>query len=292
MAVTVRPIADCDVEAVGRFLHAELNPRVSARQWAEATDVPWQVDAPNRGFLLHDDSPARAADDGLVGVYLAFYSVREIDGRAERFCNLGAWCVLPAYRIHSLRLLKALLAQPGYHFTDLSPSGNVIGLNARLGFELLDTASALLPALPFPTWPGRVRVSADPATIAAALQGRDLDLYRDHAATAASHHVLLRRGEATCWVMFRKDRRKNIPVFASVLHVSNPEVFTPAARAFARHVLVRHGVLAILAESRAVGEQPLWSIRLARSRPKMFHSSTLRPHHIDNLYSELACVAW
>ena len=59
-----------------------------------------------------------------------------IDGRVERFCNLGAWCVLPEHRFHALRLLKALLAQDGYHFTDLSPSGNVVGLNERLGFRV------------------------------------------------------------------------------------------------------------------------------------------------------------
>ena len=52
-------------------------------------------------------------DNAVVGAYLAFYSERMIDGRAEPFCNLGAWCVLPSYRFHSLRLLNALLAQPG-----------------------------------------------------------------------------------------------------------------------------------------------------------------------------------
>ena len=32
--------------------------------------------------------------------------------------------------------------QPGYHFTDLSPSGNVVELNRRLGFHSLDTSTA------------------------------------------------------------------------------------------------------------------------------------------------------
>ena len=76
------------------------------------------------------------ADGAIVGAHLAFYSEREIDGRAERFCNLGAFCVREEHRFHSLRLLKALLAQDGYHFTDLSPSGNVVELNRRLKFEL------------------------------------------------------------------------------------------------------------------------------------------------------------
>ena len=80
--------------------------------------MPWKVERPTT-------ASCSSTDDAVVGAYLAFYSERTIDGRAERFCNLGAWCVLPEHRFHSLRLLKALLAQDGYHFTDLSPSGNV-----------------------------------------------------------------------------------------------------------------------------------------------------------------------
>jgi hypothetical protein len=36
--------------------------------------------------------------------------------------------VLPQYRFYSLRRLKALLDQDGYHFTDLTPSRNVIAI--------------------------------------------------------------------------------------------------------------------------------------------------------------------
>ena len=61
----------------------------------------------------------------------------------------------PGYRLHGLRLLKAVLRQEGYHFTDLSPSGNVVGINERLRFRFLDTTTALVPNLPWPTWPGR-----------------------------------------------------------------------------------------------------------------------------------------
>ena len=70
----------------------------------------------NTGFML-------LGDGAVGGVDLASYSERTISGRRERFCNLGAWCVLPEFRFHALRLLKALLAQDGYHFIDLSPAG-------------------------------------------------------------------------------------------------------------------------------------------------------------------------
>ena len=83
-----------------------------------------------------------------------FRTAKSRAGR-ERFCNLAAWCVIDEYRSLGLRLLNALLAQKGYHFTDLSPSGNVVPLNTRLKFSHLDVATALVPNLPWPLWPAQ-----------------------------------------------------------------------------------------------------------------------------------------
>ena len=142
--------------------HAHLNASVPPAAWARALDVPWSVDRPNAGFML-------VAGDAVVGVQLAFYSERIVDGRAERFCNLGAWCVLEEHRFHAMRLLKALLAQDGYHFTDLSPSGNVVGVNERLGFRFLDTTTVLMPNLPVRrARPGQLRSQRDRAARSAA----------------------------------------------------------------------------------------------------------------------------
>ena len=63
--------------------------------------------------------------------------------RRSRFCNLASWSVLPEYRFHSVRLLKALLAQHGYHFTDLAPSEKVESVNARFKFRYLDACSLI-----------------------------------------------------------------------------------------------------------------------------------------------------
>src|ERR1700751_1219007 len=129
MIVKLAPITDADKAAVADFLHANFDERVP---WARSyMALPWKVDAPNHGFMLRDGHR-------VVGAYLAFYSERLIAGGVERFCNLGARCVLPEYRFHSVRLLKALLAQDGYHFTDLSPNKTVESVNARFKFRHLD----------------------------------------------------------------------------------------------------------------------------------------------------------
>jgi hypothetical protein len=246
--------------------------------------VPWEAERPNAGFML-------LAGEEIVGANLAFYSERTIDGRRERFCNLGAWCVLEGHRLHALKPLKALLAQEGYHFTDLSPSGSVVAVNERLGFRFVETDTLVVPNLPWPTR-RRCTISSDPATIEATLEGSDLQLYRDHAAAPAARHLVLIRGDRSCYVVFRKDRRKGLPLFASLLYVSDPALLHELRGPLVRHLLLRHGALATLAEERALPRVPRLSLRLGRHRPKMLRSSSIEPDRIDYLYSELVCVPW
>lgn len=285
MAIEVRPITEDDARRVGEFLHAHMNARVAAAHWSNSLAVPWDAERPNGGFMLLDG-------DAVVGVHLAFYSRRTIDDRPERFCNLGAFCVLPEYRFHSVRLLKALLAQEGYHFTDLSPSGNVPDINARLGFRSLDTTTALVPNLPWPSWRARGRISSDLEEIERTLCGRELALYRDHAATAAARHLVLIRGEEWCYVIFRGERYRRLPGFALLLHVSHPELLRAMGRPLARHLLLRHGRLATLAEERIVKHRPRFSFGLKAPKRRMFLSPHLTAGDIDYLYSELVCVSW
>jgi hypothetical protein len=304
MTVELAPITDADVAAVVDLLHANSDHWVP---WAWSyMAVPWKADAPNHGFMLRDGQR-------VLGAYLAFYSERVMAGRVERFCNLASWFVLPEYRFHSVRLLKALLAQDGYHFTDLAPGEKVEAVNARLKFRYLDTSVALVPHLPWPTLPGRTKISADSDVIAGTLAGPDLELYRDHAQAPAAHHLVLIRGSESCYVMFRKRWRRGRPVFAAILYISNPSLFQRTVTALARYLLVHHRLLATLAELRIVGTRPRTSFvlphpktllrrhnsRITRSyaaryqgffHPKMYYSTSLEPGQIDNLYSELVCV--
>lgn len=289
MAVEVRPIStDADLSRAAEFLHEHLNDRVPIAAWIGAVDHSggvsgWDGDRPNNGMMLVDGVD-------VVGVYLAFYSRRSVNGRVERICNLGAWCVRPDRRFHGIRLLKALLAQEGFHFVDLSPSGSVVPLNQRLGFEFLDTTTALVPTFPW-VWGGAVR--SDPALLDATLTGRDRELYHDHVDAAAARHLLLTRDDHWCYVVFRMDRRKRLPgVFASILHVSDTALFHRMLRPLAGYLFARHRALAMLAELRVVDRRPVGSVLLQEPRRKMYRSPSLAPEEIDYFYSELVSVPW
>ena len=281
MPVELAPITDVDVAAVAAFLHANLSDRVP---WDRAiSSAAWKADAPNHGFMLLDGQR-------VVGTQLAFYSERLIAGRVERFCNLSSWCVLPEFRFHSLRVHKAVLAQDGYHITSFTPRENVVPIHVRFKFRYIDTSAVVIPNLPWPTRPGRTRISADPDVIESTLAGTELDLYRDHAQALAARHLVLIRGQDSCYVMYREMRHKRIP-FAVILHVSNPGLFHRAMIPLTRHLLIRHRLLATLAELRCIGHRPPLSF-MAPSWPKMYRSDTLEPDQIDDLYSELVCVPW
>ena len=283
--VVCRPILEADVPAAAAFLHRHLNERVAAEDWARAVTVPWPVDRPNAGFMLVEG-------EDVIGVHLAYYSDRIVDGSIERFCNLGAWCVLPTHRFHALKLLKSLLAQDGYHFTDLSPSGSVVGLNVKLGFRFLDTTTSIIPNLPWPSRPLRDTITSDPVVLERTLTGRELEYYRHHAATAAARHLLLMRGDRWCYVMFRKDRRKGIGLFASILHVSDPDLFRAMSGPLTRRLLVRHGAAVTLVERAVIDHRPRLCRVIESPRRKMFRSPSLEPAQIDYLYSELVCLSW
>lgn len=279
----IEPITDDDTWAVAEFMHLGMSSGASAAKWHRVMTAPWDVEQPNHGYLLRENGR-------VVGAYLALYSERVIDGRPRRICNLGAWCVAEEHRANGLRLLRSLLRQRGYTFTDLTPSETVVALNTRLGFISLDTTTALVPNMPWPVRSRGVRVVDAPNEIDRLLSGRDQTIYRDHTATAV-HHVVLVKGDRSCYVMFRRDRRKHLPLFASILYCGNRDLFRDCASHFYRYLLLRLGMVATLAEIRIVGHRPKRAVMVA-GWPKMYLSEDLEAAQIDYLYSELTCHSW
>ncbi|SIN90780.1 hypothetical protein [Agromyces cerinus] len=283
-AVEVRPILAADLEPVGRFLHQHLNRNVSAEAWASVVAPPWEDSAPNHGFQL-------VGDEGVVGVYAAVYSLRDVGDEQVRVCNLAAFCVLEDHRVHGLRLVRALLSQQGYEFTDLSPSGNVVALNERLGFRRLDTSTKLVPNLPWVPRRG-TRVTSDPEAIHRVLRGRDAEIYRDHRRAPAAQHLLVTHADEHGYLMYRRDARKGVRTFASPLYAGGDPGCLEAAWPSVGAHLLRRGLVATLAERRVLGFAPRPGIELPRPRPKMFRGSRLEADTVDYLYSELTLVPW
>lgn len=281
--VSITEIHSGDAERVGAFLQSRLNSRVPAPAWAALIRPPWGSDmGPNHGFQLLNDRSQ------VVGAYLAVYS--KADQSRLAVCNLAAFCVHESYRSHSLRLVRALLRQKGFVFSDLSPSGTVPKLNERLGFHYLDTSTRLVANLERPS--RRVQTTDRPIVLQSVLADRDAAVYQDHSRAPAARHLVVRRGDAYAYLMYRRDRRKRLPVFASPLYVGgDPELLESGWPAVATHLL-RRGYAATLGEQRVLGFRlPGPGITLTDPRPKMYRGD-LDGKVVDYLYSELTLLQW
>ena len=112
--------------------------------------MPWDVEQPNAGFMLLDERRESSAPTSpstpsatIDGAPRALLQPRRLVRAARSTASTACACS------------RRCSAQDGYHFTDLSPSGNVVALNERLSFRFLDTTTALVPNLPWPSRPGR-----------------------------------------------------------------------------------------------------------------------------------------
>jgi hypothetical protein len=285
-AIEISPITEADAPAAARFLHEHLNPAVTADAWTVLLRPPWGATGPNSGFQLH-------VDGALAGVYAAGYAERAGADGPVATCNLAAFCVLEPHRMHSLRLVRALLKQPGYVFTDFSPSGNVVAMNERLGFHRLETGTRLVVNLPRPGRRG-VTITEDPGALAATLAGADADVHRDHAAAPAAHHLLVRRGDEYAYLVFRADARRGLRIFATPLYAGGSTALLRDAWGPVRaHLLRRHRLVFTVAERRILS----FADGIGRDLPsppreRMVRGDGLAPERIDYLYSELALVSW
>lgn len=273
----VVPIQPADLPRVAAYLHAHHHNRFTAEEWEKSGIAsPWgEEPPPNHGYMLLDG-------DRIAGVIVAMYSTRLVEGQQVVLCNLSSWHVLPGYRPHSLRLLQAALGQENVHFTDLTPTEDVQKMNLRLGFEYVETTTALIPNLPWLSSATEVIVDRD--EIGRRLEGRQLQIFREHQHAIPAHHALLIRQGRSCYVVYKRERRRKLPVFASLLYVSDPDVFPDMARPFFAHLLFRHGAVATLVDSFIVDYQPALSFRLHGHRPKMVRLDGLSAEKIDALY--------
>ena len=270
-----------DVAGVAAFLQRELNPRISSDRWSALMRPPWGAVGPHRGVQL-------VAEDGrVVGAYVAVHSVRQ--SIASPICNLAAFCIEEQHRPHSLRLVRALLRQKRTIFTDLSPSGSVPALNSRLGFQHLDTTTSLTLNLPTATRGPEMTERSE--SIEEMLSGSDAQIFRDHRDAPAARHILIRGADEYAYLMYRRDRRKNLPVFASPLYVGGSRQLLRDGWPVIAQQLLRRGMVATLAERRVLGFVPSGPSRqLRHPRPKMYRGGD--EAEVDYLYSELVLLEW
>ena len=280
---TVEPIRDEDLPRFCTFLSENLSRDRSAAEWTKAFTQNWYPSKPNNGFLIRHEGH-------IVGGIGAIYAERPVRGRLERFCNITSWCVLDAFRAQSMRLAMALTGQPGFHFTDLTPTEVVSKTLQFLKFKPMNERQAIWPNLPrpFAAWAG-ARVVSDPEEISRVLTLDDARAYRDHRHLLWLEHLAVGRTDAWCYVVWKRTRIRGV-MGARILALSDPEAFLRYHGALGSHLLVHHGLLYTRVESRLLPRLPRLRVELSGYRNKVFKSDTLTAADMSNLYSELVAL--
>jgi len=280
---TLEPIRDEDLPEFCRFLRENLSRERSVEEWAKAFAQDWCPSKPNNGFLIRHQGR-------IVGGIGAIYAERSVRGRLERFCNITSWCVLDAFRAQSVRLAMAVAAQPGFHFTDLTPTEVVSKTLQFLKFKPMNERHAIWPNLPWPLVRlGGIRVLSDPAQIGRLLGPDDAKAYRDHRHLPWLRHLAVGVTDAWCYVVWKRTRLKGI-TGAVIIALSDAELFLRYRMALGSYLLVHHGLLYTRVESRLLPRLPALSIELLGYRSKVFRSDTLTAADMSNLYSELVAL--
>ncbi len=280
---TLEPIRDEDLPEFCRFLRENLSRERSAEEWAKAFAQDWCPSKPNNGFLIRHQGR-------IVGGIGAIYAERPVRGRLERFCNITSWCVLDAFRAQSMRLAMAVAAQPGFHFTDLTPTEVVSKTLQFLKFKPMNERHAIWPNLPWPLVRLRgICVLSDPAQIGRLLAPDDAKAYRDHRHLPWLRHLAVGVTDAWCYVVWKRTRLKGI-TGAVIIALSDAELFLRYRMALGSYLLVHHGLLYTRVESRLLPRLPALSIELLGYRSKVFRSDTLTAADMSNLYSDLVAL--
>jgi len=276
----IEAIRDEDLLEYCAFLNAHLNPKITAGVWAAAFSQDWGVTKPNNGFLIRDNKGAIA---GGIGAIYATYPVR---GRLEQFCNITSWMVLEAHRTQSMRLAMALVSQPGFHFTDLSPTAVVEQSLRFLKFKPMNEARTVLFNLPLPHQRlAGARVVRDITHFEMVLDTASAKVFRDHKNFPWLRFCAVGQGNEYSLVVYKRATLKKLPS-AEIIGFTNPDVFLRYLPLLGCHFF-SFGMVTTRVESRLLPGRPVWPhIEISGYRNRVFRSDVLTEADIQNLYSE------
>jgi len=241
----------------------------------------WAIRKPNYGFGL-------VTSGRVVGVIGCIYSKRVVDGSEAEFCNMCDWFVDADYRQHSVRLLRAVVRQGELTITNFSPNRTAAQVCRQFGFEVIDELKIVVP-LPLYALHcqhrSEVTIEHEPQGIRRLLSPSDLALFEELADTRECSHVAIKDGDETSYCLFRKDRRRGVPL-AVLLFGSHPELIISALPSLSRWLIKTYQSPFLLAESRILPRVPLLAVSIKDPRPPLYRSKTLTPAQIDPLFSE------
>ena len=236
----------------------------------------WGSDESYVGFILEEN-------DQAVGYLGTLFSVREINGRMEKFCNLYTWIIKEEYRTEGLPLLFQVLKMKGVTVTNFT-GNRVAPILTKFGFKPIDTTLNIL--LPLPTLSDGCELIFDPARIVPLLDAHDRRVFDDHRGFKYPF-VLIKASDGLSLLSFKKVKRKYLPVL-ELHYLSGRAVFLKHIRHVLPILCLRTRTLGLMVGDHFLnGTSAPFSITIPQRQLRLFRSKTVSVEEMDTMYSEL-----
>ena len=273
---TIRKATVDDFEYVYPLFSGFQEPRPSREEFQQLFTPRWGMDHPHVGFLLE-------AHGETVGYLGTLFSLREINGRKETFCNLCTWIVKEEYRSEGLPLLFQVLRMKDVTVTNFT-GNRVASILMKFDFKVLDHALKIL--IPLPVFGDGCELLFDYSRIAPLLDTPARRVFEDHRDFKYSF-AALRAGDEISLICFKKVKRKRLP-FLEVHYLSGREVFLKHVRHALLSLCIRTGSVGLMLGEHFLGEAALpFSFTIPQRQMRLFRSKTVSAAEMDTMYSEL-----
>jgi hypothetical protein len=226
----------------------------------------------------------------LVGMLGLIFSERSFGGQTISYCNLHSWYVHPDYRAKSLMMLRAVLGLPGCVLTDFTAARRAVTIVQRLGFQIVDQAAWVLPALDFRDTghPAVQEVTDANQHILAELSPEQWQLFFDHQPFACKCALI--RDEQTFGTIIYSRVKMGARSYCQVYYVSSPPLLAKHHAEVRTHLLRQTGERFVAIDARLMGDTRIPHSRRAKATTKLVRTGSPLPAPVDSLYSEVVLL--
>ena len=273
---TIRKATPDDFEYVYPLFNGFRKPRPSREEFQKLFVPRWCSDESYVGFILEENGEA-------IGYLGTLFSMRSINGRKEKFCNLCTWIVKEEYRSEGLPLLFQVLRMKDVTVTNFT-GNRVAAILGKFDFKVLDKTLKIL--LPIPAFGNGCELIFDYSRIAPLLDAHDRHVFEDHRELKYPF-VFLKAEEGVSLICYKKVKRKRLPVL-EVHYLSGRDVFVNRIRHVLPSLCMRTGAVGLMVGDHFLGEASFpFSIQISQRQLRLFRSKTVSLEEMDTMYSEL-----
>ena len=273
---TIRKATIEDFEYVYPLFSGFQAPRPSREEFQQIFIPRWGIDGSHVGFILEEDHEP-------VGYLGTLFSLREINGRTEKFCNLCTWIVKEEYRSEGLPLLFQVLRMKDVTVTNFT-GNRVASILEKFDFKILDKRLRIL--FPIPTLSNGCELIFDYSHIPPLLDAHDRRVFEDHREFKYPFVLLKAKAEVSL-ICFKRVKRKRLPIL-EIHYLSGKDTFTQHVRHVLPGLCIRNRAVGLMFGEHFLPEASIpFSITIPQRQMRLFRSKTVTAEEMDTMYSEL-----